>query len=945
MRPLRLELSAFGPYAGTQVIDFSVFGDRGLYLIYGDTGSGKTMLFDAIAYALFGRASGGRDVSTLRSDFADGSTPTYVTLTFEHAGATYEVHRAPQQRLERRRRSSKAGADSLVARAAEATLRQGTAMLANNARQVDAEVSRILGLDYSQFRQVTMIAQGAFRELLNADPTEREAVLRRIFGTEELDRFQDRLLEAARSSTDALGRARDDFAGVVRRFEMGEEATRFDKRVRALSSDAPALDADACLEAARFVVEAQRGTEGTCAQALTQAKRDVSRAHDRVVEAEGAVGAVRDAKAARARLTQAEQQEHDSAERLAKVSADYDGRHKGLVAREAALTSSLPRYDELDRRLGEARDADSRSESLAGNAEALDKQAHDLEEETADLRARISAAGDIAADLERTRAESASVTERARRVKETLEAGTRLEASQADLGPAADAVVAARDNAAAARQTADEVFAALVRNDAAFVASQLVDGEPCPVCGSREHPHPAQASAEAPDASTLGEARGVQREAEELLESCEHRYLQLRTSVSEQTRAFLVQARALVEVPDATGEQGDGLAARVMGDLSSLGKELADRGRALGIREEEQAGKQRQVEGYRERLKTSEQRLGKVRAELTGARSDAEEAARDAARSKALADETRRALEFSSKEEATAELASVRSKLTSLESALDDARSAHDKAAQDVAANQGLLEARQARLEELGVQEGAAEDRLSKLKEESVRVQATQRHAERALREAYARRSKNEGLLSELEGLAVKLPDLERTAKAASLLSDIARGRGAQTNHVSFERYVLGFYFDQVITCANRRLTIMSNGHYELVRNTEGESRGKGGLSLDVIDYATGKRRPVSSLSGGETFEASLSLALGLSDYAQQQAGGMHLDTVFIDEGFGSLDPESLELVMQVLADLASGDCLVGIISHVEELEKRIDRRIEVTASPSGSSVRVVTDV
>ena len=152
----------------------------------------------------------------------------------------------------------------------------------------------------------------------------------------------------------------------------------------------------------------------------------------------------------------------------------------------------------------------------------------------------------------------------------------------------------------------------------------------------------------------------------------------------------------------------------------------------------------------------------------------------------------------------------------------------------------------------------------------------------------------------------------------------------------------LGFYFDQIVICANRRLSVMSAGHYQLVRNTEGENRGKGGLSLDVIDYSTGRRRPVSSLSGGESFEASLSLALGLSDYAQRGGGGVHLEAVCIDEGFGSLDPESLEQVMRVLSDLASGDCLVAIISHVEELEKRIENRIEVRSSSKGSNAEVV---
>jgi exonuclease SbcC len=223
-------------------------------------------------------------------------------------------------------------------------------------------------------------------------------------------------------------------------------------------------------------------------------------------------------------------------------------------------------------------------------------------------------------------------------------------------------------------------------------------------------------------------------------------------------------------------------------------------------------------------------------------------------------------------------------------------------------------------------------------------AQAAEQNADRAVRKAEARVHMNEQVIDEMIDLSRQLPGLERAVVAADRVSRIARGQASGTNRISFERYVLGFYFDQIVICANKRLLVMSNGHYQLVRNAEGESRGKGGLSLDVIDYSTGKRRPVSSLSGGESFEASLSLALGLSDYAQQRAGGMHLDTVFIDEGFGSLDPESLELVMRVLSDLASGDCLVAIISHVEELEKRIQSRIEVKASPNGSNVEVVVD-
>ena len=208
------------------------------------------------------------------------------------------------------------------------------------------------------------------------------------------------------------------------------------------------------------------------------------------------------------------------------------------------------------------------------------------------------------------------------------------------------------------------------------------------------------------------------------------------------------------------------------------------------------------------------------------------------------------------------------------------------------------------------------------------------------MRDAEARVKMNVQTIAEMSEIADRLPRLAIRAVAAKSVADVATGEGE--GRISFERYVLGFYFDQIVLCANKRLTVMSGGHYRLVRDEEGGGHGKGSLALNVLDYSTGKERPVSSLSGGETFEASLALALGLSDYAQRRAGGIHLDTVFIDEGFGSLDPDSLEQVMRVLSDLASGDCLVAIISHVEELEKRIDRRIEVEASAEGSRARIV---
>jgi exonuclease SbcC len=956
MRPLRLAMEAFGPYAQRQELDFSRFGDRGLFLIYGDTGAGKTMIFDAIAYALFGRASGGRDVATLRSDFSPADAPTSVTLDFEHAGRTYSVTRAPQQMLERRRRTE--GASALVSRAAVATLTSGEEVLASGTKAVDREVAGLLGLDYNQFRQVTMIAQGAFRELLNADPDAREGVLRKIFGTEELDRLESELAAGARTSAEALARARADFSSAVARVDVQDDELGRDGRLKVLVQERPELDAAACVEALGALVEAERQDELDVTAAMGEAKRETQAAHDREREAQEAVGAVRELRSARARLEAARQAESRSAEALERAAAEHEGRHRGLVAREAELERALPRYDELERRRSAVDGARREADAASAREEGLRAHVGGLEERVKDARARIAAEEGAEAELARTTSELAASAQLGGRLDAALADAAALAEAEAGLGPAAARAEAAREAEACATAEADAAFSSLVANDAAFVASQLREGEPCPVCGSTTHPAPARPAESAADAGALEASRAAQRAAREELEACQNAYLSLRAGVRERTRALRAAATRLlgaevVAAAEAAGADGaasaaDGAQAAAAEPLSAAlaaeREEVAHRTRTLEVRKDDLADRLDRVRGYQESLRADEADLMEARSDLADAGAASASAAGERARAEAALDELAGSLEYPSREEATGQLESVRKEVAAVEGALEAARDAHNAAEQDVAAAEVLLDARAKRLEELGASEATVQERLSVLKEAAIKAEARQRHLERALRGAYARREKNEGLLAELSSLERGLPELEARARSAQLIADVARGRGSGTNHISFERYVLGFYFDQVIICANRRLTVMSDGHFELVRNTEGESRGKGGLSLDVIDYATGKRRPVSSLSGGETFEASLSLALGLSDYAQQQAGGMHLDTVFIDEGFGSLDPESLELVMQVLAELASGDCLVGIISHVEELEKRIDRRIEVSKTLEGSRAQVVVE-
>lgn len=939
MRPLKLSLRAFGPYAGSVDIDFSKFGDHGLYLIYGDTGSGKTMLFDAIAYALFGESSGSRDVRTLRSDFADAQTPTEVALEFEHAGKTYTVVRRPQQMLARRRGADE-NTSTLVGKGAVAELMCGDVVLGSNTRQVNECVIDLLGLSYGQFRQVTMIAQGAFRDLLCTDPAEREVVLRKIFGTEELDRFAEELARVSREAHDELDQARRGFDACVGRLDRGIIEVH-DKPQRVLSKPNPSLAAKDCIAATETIIERQSEEITEAEQVREQAREATVEARIQLRKAEEVAVALQATEEAQRQLVQANAHVTIFRKALDEASEGYEERHRSLLSSEAELSKSLPRYDELELLQNEAHEAQQRSAKLNNRRASLEGRRSDLESSVARARVELAVAQDVTGQLERERTESAELERQTKEAQGVSDGLASLSKNREGLLTQARTVKQASSTADAARARADELFAALVADDAAFIASSLVANEPCPVCGSCDHPRPAKPTNVAPDRSSLMQARDEQQEAEEQLRVAQDAYLSLQAQVDERSRTCLQHARELVGVApvQSTDEAERWMRGKLAELRQTLRDKLAERSEVVRVLETKLV----QLEELRKSLHEDEEELARVRNELVTLAGQCEVAVADLAAAQARASEVAASLQYASREEAERECKALQKKREEMEQVLVAARAAYEEALTEQASAASVLKERRARMEELGVQEGDEAPGTTKQKRALMVAQAAEQKADREVRAAQARVSMNQKTLEEMRSIAATLPSLERAVVAADRVSRIARGQASGTNRVSFERYVLGFFFDQIVICANKRLSVMSSGHYQLVRNAEGESRGKGGLSLDVVDYATGKRRPVSSLSGGESFEASLSLALGLSDYAQQRAGGMHLDTVFIDEGFGSLDPDSLEQVMRVLSDLASGDCLVAIISHVEELEKRIENRIEVKSSSEGSSAVVVT--
>ncbi|MEE8716545.1 MAG: SMC family ATPase [Coriobacteriales bacterium] len=983
MRPLELRLCAFGPYAGETTVDFSRFGDHGLFLIYGDTGAGKTMLFDAMTYALYGDTSGDRGPKTLRSQSAPEGAKGRVELDFEHGGKVYRIERRLPREGER---------------SGQATLQCEGEVVAQGVKATAEEVRRLLGLDCDQFRQVTMIAQGKFRELLTAPSKDRESVLRTLFGTGAISAFQEEL--KARASR-AFGQREDARRAIdleASHLRFGSHADDDEPALEPLRQERPSLDPAASVDAAEALLGLVRADLDAARESRAAADELRKSSQQAFSDAQARAQALSSVADARAGLSRAHAARQSAQEGFARADEGFAERDQRAVARESELERSLASYRELEGRRRDLASLQARERRLESSTESLRGEVDRLASAVAAERAELDGASDVKADLQRARSEASTLRSLQAVVADALSLRDQLASRRSRLAAAVAAERRARDELDRAQLQTRAALDAFTADDAAFLASLLREGSPCPVCGSTSHPQPALPSSHEASREGYDEAKAREQDASAAHDEAERRAIEEREAVNGLRERFVAQARqALGQAPgDADGapaagteadagrdaggaargagspEAPDGAACasepddrategELAGRLEGLRDRVAARLRDLGASVARLEGDVARLEGLRTSLARDLRALEGdpsadpadsggagaapsqgARARLARAQSDLEACRADRASLARLVEDLAGKLEFASLGQAQAQLARVRDERSRDEGRHRAALDALDAARLQVSQAQARLDERLARLGELGVSEGDELPDVDGLRRRAADAQEAWRRQDAAYADAVALVRQDEDTLGRLRDLAGRMPGLDESLKSAETLSRVANGTLGQAKRVSFERYVLGFYFDRVIECANRRFSHMSDGRYELVRSTADAGNAGVGLGLDVRDFYSGKVREAKTLSGGESFEASLSLALGLSDYVQQLAGGIRLDALFIDEGFGSLDQETLENVMDVLSDLASGSCLVGIISHVEELERRIDRRIEVTKGQAGSTVEVV---
>lgn len=1019
MRIHRLRISGFGPFAGTEEIDFDKLGAHGLFLLNGPTGAGKTSVLDAICFALYGSVPGARqDGKRLRSDHAEPGQEPRVSCEFSAQGRRFDVTRSPAWD-----KPSTRGKNGFTTQQAKTLLRERVdgAWIEKSARndEAGAEILSLLGMDREQFTRVVMLPQGDFAAFLRSKASDRLELLQKLFGTERFEAVEQelaRLSLAAREEVSVLlnrlqllsARAESESAvlDLDRNGAPGEE--RAEERLEWLRTEAAArtrerqAQATAADSAGRTLAEAVEAES---------ARRDRQR---RLVEAEGRRAALEESGQRLENLAQ-RLGRHRRAEVLAgqlrsvdagtaKVRSAADAMESAFTLLRLAAGEDME-LAQLD--IGLADDgpagagAGAGMAAGAGTADELNRLRLLVavvearlpdEDHLKDLRARHSAlakkhqdlleSGDVLvhrlenllqertvlsgsleqlqglAGVESLRAKEATAAE------ELLAVVRRYRSALAARGAAKLIHDEAREDQLHTKQQWLEVREQRLANAAAELAEKLVHGIPCPVCGNPEHPAPAAGGGAGPGLAQAEE------EAHALYENAEAQLIRASRNLTEADQQVAVLAGQGGETPEAEAVEAAAQARAAATDAQHGVKELAAVRQRLEVLDTDVSAARESLAARDRGLALAASSLADV-AEQIAALDSALAGLRGGHRS--LAHRVRaleRAVATLGKAvDAQARLDAARAQaadaVAQLESALpeagfstaDEARAyllpATEAAALEAEIRAGQNEA--ARVAELF----ASPDMVLALEEKEAgeamdeqqfgALQAKAAAAMRQAREADLAAGMAAGCLKSLTEIRAAYAELADSARGpaekAQLLAglaDAAAGRGENTYRMSLNSYVLAARLEQVAVAASERLVAMSDGRYLLQHTDAKAARGaKSGLGLEVVDQWTGHRRDTSTLSGGESFMASLSLALGLADVVQQEAGGVEIETLFVDEGFGSLDEQSLEQVMDALEGLRDGGRVVGLVSHVAEMKQRIGMQLQVFKGRNGSTVRI----
>lgn len=913
MRPHKLTISAFGPYAGKTEVDFDKFGTQGLFLITGDTGAGKTTIFDAITYALFGEASGSsRSDSMFRSTYADPDVPTFVELQFEYGGRQYLVRRSPQQER------PKARGTGFTTQKAEASLQIGDQPPITVVKDVNARLVEILGVNFSQYSQIAMIAQGQFRELLLAETKKRAEIFRSIFKTYGYLTLQKRLQEDANALYGEVQDMRKSALQYVAEavcHDNSEHAARLQAAKEMVKKNE--ISIAQIVELIGTILTEQQQNEKTL-EAEQSVLDNKIKAIQKLLDADKTYQENKkkhdEALSVKERR---EKEEKPALEKKLEAARSHQPEIEQLAKEIPQMEQLMPKYADLSRCMTNLENTEKALKANGEESEKTAKSHESLKTDIAEKEKELKAINDQKPGEQKVLVEA--------RIKALSEENQNLKNLQRDIvayNKAADGMPVLQKKAKAAEESREkaarqheQMLHLFIAEQAGYLAEELHDGQPCPVCGSTHHPQPAQKASEAPTKAALdAEKKNVeklQKQAEEAAKQYSSQVSALQstqTALQSRISALLGQCKFGEAATKIKSRQEE-----ISNELNALNKSREESDKLI----KRKKTLDDQLPADREKLEQLAQTASQLEIGKTKLTTDEKNLQEKKASLKAD-------LAYPSEAEAKKVLHDKKNKKAELEAAVTTAEKNLNDFTEALARLNGSIE----ELAKLTQQKPDVNV------EEAVRQKETletgKKEKEIQIKTLHTYSTINQRIIRNVNATLGQLTVLEEEYRQKKSLSDTANGQLSGKERISLETYVQSAYFERIIQRANTRLMIMSNGQYELRRRTTYSGSAQTGLELNALDHYNGTERDVRSLSGGEQFKASLSLALGLSDEIQESAGGIQLDTMFVDEGFGSLDESSLQQALKALNQLTEGNRLIGIISHVAEL-KKIDRQIIVT--------------
>ena len=872
MKPIKLTLSAWGPYRECCEIDFEKLTNKSLFLITGQTGAGKTTVFDAITYALYGAMSGGmREKNSVRSDFAPADVPTFVRLLMEHGGKRYEIERNPEYLRPKKR---KAGENEWTKEKERAVLKLPDGSVLEGNVEVNRKLQEILVLDYRQFKQISMIAQGEFARFLTAPSAEKTKIFREIFDTEIYNRVAENLKEKAKAAYAKVSEYRHRMEENIN--TCRDEDQRWQEAVRESKGNfhfeyLKQLSEQLSLEYRRKASDMEKEWKATDEKLAVKKEELAGILQDNknlelLAQIKEKLLQVKQQEPA----AQAHEKEKEEAARAAQVYPE-------MLVRDHAGTQAQQRREKLEEVKARREELLKEKEGLSGFA-ALEEQ--------------VLKAYEVAQLSEQLEEKKTALAEKEKRARIFWE-------------KAADDYKKAERESGKALEISEEKKKRYRADAIGLVAGMLKEGTPCPVCGSLSHPEPAHQTGETPREEEVKEAEKVYQKAQERAATAFGNAQAAKKSLEiilEEKKTLKEEKTAAQEKIESFSEEVLALVKPPYAENSRMYQKLTERFRQLEALLEAQAQNEeaacRELSESLDKLQKAEAKLKEVLQE-NGFQSEEEYRG-------ALRDEKRR---------------------KEIEEKLQKFYLIKQRAQERCAELTELTQGKQY------TDPRPLEESCKKLQEEREEVQKQYQHM--ALKEK----------MTGATALALK-ENLQAEKEAAAQYGLVKKLEDAATGNnpkrLVFEQYVLAGYFEDILRAANIRLAKMSGGRYELSRALQvADGRSKDNLEMEVMDYYTGKCRSVKTLSGGETFKVSLSLALGMSDVIQAGSGGIRVEALFIDEGFGALDQESLDQACSTLTSLVEQDRMIGIISHVPELKERISSQIVIVKGNNGSSIKI----